>query len=231
MLQKRVAFPYVDTTDLLAILQRDGLMLMSDSSLPSLVALVAGGPIGGSWWGHPRGGEIYHLANQLVDQPDVLLVKLVSTKKTFVHRRLWPAVVAVGQARERWQLDGLTEAPLALLAALDDAGCLAWDEVLPVLPPNAARPTESVNALETRLLIHTSEVHTPSGAHARNLETWSTLVGRVGIDAALPEVAEARRQLETTLAELAGDSVMTARLPWLSHSRSQPVRRRQWPPA
>ena len=191
MLQKRVAFPYVDTTDLLAILQRDGLMLMSDSSLPSLVALVAGGPIGGSWWGHPRGGEIYHLANQLVDQPDVLLVKLVSTKKTFVHRRLWPALVAVGQARERWQLDGLTEAPLALLAALDDAGCLAWDEVLPVLPPNAGRPTESP----------------------------------------LPEVAEARRQLETTLAELAGDSVMTARLPWLSHSRSQPVRRRQWPPA
>ncbi len=221
----------MDITDLLAILQRDGLMLMSDSSLPSLVALVAGGPIGGSWWGHPRGGEIYHLANQLADQPDVLLVKLVSGKKTFVHRRLWPAVVAVGQARERWQLDGLSEAPLALLAALDDAGWLAWDEVLPLLRPYAGRPTESVNALDARVLIHTSEVHTPSGAHARNLETWSALAKRVGIDAALPEVAEARRQLETTFAEIAGDRVMVARLPWLSQSRSQPVRRRQWPPA
>jgi hypothetical protein len=214
----------VDITDLLALLQRDGLMMLSDSSLPSLVGLVAGGPIGGSWWGHPRGGEIYHLSNELAHQPDVLLVKLVSGKQTFVHRRLWPAVVAVGQARERWQLDGLSEAPRALLAALDDAGHLAWDEVGPLLPPHAGRPTESVNALERRLLIHTSEVHTPSGAHARNLETWPTLARRVGIDAALPAVGEAKRQLERALAELGTDRSTLARLPWLSQSRSQPVR-------
>jgi hypothetical protein len=220
----------VDLTDLLAVLDRDGLLLMTDASLPSLVALVAGGPIGGSWWGHPRGGEIYHLANALAHQPDVMLVKLVAGKKTFVHRRLWPAVVAVGQARERWQLDGLSEAYLALLAVLDDVGRLAWDEVPPLLPPSAGRPTEAVNALESRLLIHTSELHTPSGAHARNLETWSSLGSRVGITPPLPSVADGKRQLEFALAELEGDRATRARLPWLIQTRSQPVRTRQWPP-
>src|SRR3989442_9232239 len=101
MLQKRVAFPYVDITDLLAILQRDGLMLMSDSSLPSLVALVAGGPIGGAWGGPPRGGEIYPPPNPPVRPPFVLPGKLGFTKKTFVPPPPWPTPGTGGPAPRR----------------------------------------------------------------------------------------------------------------------------------
>jgi len=76
-------------TRALALLARDGLLLMSDPALPSIVALVAGAPVRGSWWGHPQGRTIYTLANRLIDHPDVLLLKLVAGKDTFVHRSLW----------------------------------------------------------------------------------------------------------------------------------------------
>src|SRR6266566_2986934 len=41
----------VDLSDLLGVLECDGLMLLSDSLLPSLTSFVVGAPIGGSWWG------------------------------------------------------------------------------------------------------------------------------------------------------------------------------------
>ena len=59
----------------------------------SATSLVVSEPLGGSWWGHPRGNEIYHLLNEVAEHPQVLMVKLVSAKVTFVHQRLWPAVV------------------------------------------------------------------------------------------------------------------------------------------
>ncbi|MDA2934727.1 hypothetical protein MYX82_10350, partial [Acidobacteria bacterium AH-259-D05] len=39
-------------------LQTWGLLLESDAILPSVSALVAGAPVRGSWWGHPRGDAI-----------------------------------------------------------------------------------------------------------------------------------------------------------------------------
>jgi len=70
---------------------------------------VAGEPIPGSWWGHSRGDEIYRAANDLADRRDVLLTKLVDGKVTYVHQRLWAAVLTVACSRERWQLDGLPQ--------------------------------------------------------------------------------------------------------------------------
>jgi hypothetical protein len=53
---------------------------------------VAGGPIKGSWWGHPKGQEIFRLAEAVEDSGDVLVCKLIEGKVTYVHRRLWPAL-------------------------------------------------------------------------------------------------------------------------------------------
>ena len=175
---------------------------------------MVGGPIDGSWWGHPRGGDIYRLYNDLADQPQVLLVKLVSGKVTFVHCRLWPAVIAVGQSRERWQLDDLSEAAVALLRLVDDSGQLTWDDMPPLLPPDARSPTASVKVLERRLLIQASEVHTPTGAHAKNLQTWSAWARTVGTAPPLPDVASARQQLEAALEDLNERHAARARLPW-----------------
>ncbi len=61
--------------------------------MPSFADWVAGEKIRGSWWGHRKSHEIFHLAEAVIDSGDVLVCKLVNGKVTFVHRRLWPALV------------------------------------------------------------------------------------------------------------------------------------------
>ena len=62
--------------------------------VPSLADEIAGGPIKGSWWAHPKSQEIFRLTRALRDSDDILVCRLVDGKITFVHRRLWPALVA-----------------------------------------------------------------------------------------------------------------------------------------
>jgi hypothetical protein len=61
--------------------------------VPSLAATVAGEVIRGSWWGHPKGHEIFGLTRALRDWREVLVCRVVGGKVTYVHRRLWPALV------------------------------------------------------------------------------------------------------------------------------------------
>jgi hypothetical protein len=44
---------------------KHGILLLSDSVLPSLVTLIAEEPVRGSWWGHPKGNLIYNLSQIL----------------------------------------------------------------------------------------------------------------------------------------------------------------------
>jgi hypothetical protein len=78
----------------LAFVERHGVVLQAARGpVPSLAEAIAGGPIRGSWWGHPKGHEIFRVAEVVSDSPDVLVCKLVDDKVTYVHRRLWPALV------------------------------------------------------------------------------------------------------------------------------------------
>jgi hypothetical protein len=61
--------------------------------VPSLAEAVAGGPIRGSWWAHEKGGAIFRALGTVGDSPEVLCFRLVGGKLTFVHRRLWPALI------------------------------------------------------------------------------------------------------------------------------------------
>jgi len=61
--------------------------------VPSIAEAIAGEPIRGSWWGHPKGSEIFHALSALGESDDVLCFRLVDRKITFVHRRLWAALV------------------------------------------------------------------------------------------------------------------------------------------
>jgi hypothetical protein len=65
--------------------------------VPSLAEAVAGGKIRGSWWAHPQGRQIYAVTRAIRDCPDVLVCRLVGGKITYVHRRLWPALVRVAK--------------------------------------------------------------------------------------------------------------------------------------
>ena len=73
-----------------------GLWPLTHPHLPSMVAHIAGGPVRGSWWGHPRGREIFNAASALGEHPDCAVLPLIDGRQTFVHRRLFPDVAAVG---------------------------------------------------------------------------------------------------------------------------------------
>jgi len=207
----------VQLEQLLAVLERDGVLLLSDPVLPSVATLVAGGPIGGSWWGHPSGDEIYHLSNELGDHADVLVSKLVSAKVTFVHRRLWPAIVAVGSLRAAWQMDGLSDAARWLLGQVDESGHLAWDDIPPILPPDNRPAVAAIRVIEPRLLVLMRQVHTPTGAHAKELTTWASWADAHGVAAEDP--AQAKHELETVLDELNQRYGAFATLPWQARRR------------
>lgn len=78
----------------LEFVRKHGVVLESARGpVPCLAHAIAGEAIGGSWWGHARGQEIFELSRAVRDCDDVLVCRLVHGKITYVHRRLWPALV------------------------------------------------------------------------------------------------------------------------------------------
>lgn len=78
----------------MAFVRRHGIVLVSAKGpVPRLTEAIAGGPIKGSWWGHSKSHEIFAILEKLGDSPDILVCRLIAGRLTFVHRRLWPAIV------------------------------------------------------------------------------------------------------------------------------------------
>jgi hypothetical protein len=97
--------PRLAPRDALAFVEKHGIVLQAARGpVPSLAEAVAGGPIRGSWWGHPAGQRIFHAAESVVESEDVLVCKLVDGKITYVHRRLWPALVRLASRLGRARL-------------------------------------------------------------------------------------------------------------------------------
>jgi hypothetical protein len=61
--------------------------------VPSLAGAVAGEPIHGSYWAHPKANDIFLCSRAIRKSSDVLVCRLVGGNVTYVHRRLWPALV------------------------------------------------------------------------------------------------------------------------------------------
>src|SRR5262247_1233885 len=97
------------------LLERNGLMLLSGIEIPDVCGVVCTTRPKGSWWSAPEAQEIFNIAEALSDHPDVTVAKLVSRKVTFVHRKLWRELVAVGTAREEWQLTKISASAKRLL--------------------------------------------------------------------------------------------------------------------
>ena len=78
----------------MAFVAEHGIVLQAARGpVPSLAEAIAGGPIRGSWWAHSKGHEIFRVADAVSDDANVLVCRLVEGKITYVHRRLWPALV------------------------------------------------------------------------------------------------------------------------------------------
>ena len=89
----------------LAFVERHGIILQAARGpLPNLAEAITGGAIRGSWWGHPKGKEIFHAVKTIGASHDVLVCKLVEGKITFVHRRLWPALIKLASRFQKEQL-------------------------------------------------------------------------------------------------------------------------------
>ncbi len=103
-------------SEALAFVERHGVVLVSAKGpAPRLTEAIVGGSISGSWWGHPKGRHVYSVLQALAESPDILVCRLVGGKVTFVHRRIWPALVRlaerlppdhVAQVRERHTSSG-----------------------------------------------------------------------------------------------------------------------------
>lgn len=184
-----------------AAIEADGLLMLQDAALPSLVRMIAGDPVRGSWWAHPSGGEIFAVASALDDDPDVATMKLVSGKVTFVHRRLWPAIVAIGRANERWQTEGLGRPARALLERVEQIGELA-------------ATGDDAKLVVARLLAHGTQRHTDAGHHANVLQSWTRFVQLHALDDELPSSAAAREQIERAVKAWALDEAKRVKLPW-----------------
>jgi hypothetical protein len=78
----------------LDFIRKHGVVLeAAHGPVPSLVEAVAGEPVRGNWWSHPKSRAIFAVTRAVRDSDDVLVCRLIKGKVTFVHRRLWPALV------------------------------------------------------------------------------------------------------------------------------------------
>ena len=97
----------------LAFAKRHGVVLQAARGpVPSLAEAVAGSAIRGSWWSHPKGHEIFRVAAGVCASPEVLVCKLVNGKVTYIHRRLWPALVKLASRFRKEQLAKVWNEPI-----------------------------------------------------------------------------------------------------------------------
>jgi hypothetical protein len=192
--------------DLLERLQEFDLLLDTDPKFPSVTGFVAGDTGGRSWWAHPQAKQMYGLSCGLRDHPDVLLVKLISGKLTFVNRPLWPAIVAIGTAREPWQMDGLSKEARALLKKTDLQG-------------KVESSGNAVRELEIRLLVRATSVHTERGFHMKEVQSWAAWARSAELGKVKLTPAEAKAQLEAVVAGLNQQCGARGTLPWQAKRR------------
>jgi hypothetical protein len=96
--------------DPIQFVEQQGVVLESaKGSRPNLAEAVAGEPIRGNWWGHQKGSAIFRATRAVRDSSDVLVCRLLDGKVTYVHRRLWPAIVRLADSLDRTKLTAIHE--------------------------------------------------------------------------------------------------------------------------
>jgi hypothetical protein len=101
-------------TRALAFVREHGVVLEAGTGpVPSLAQEIVGAPIRGSWWAHPRSQEIFGLTRAVRGSEEVLVCRLVEGKVTYVHRRLWPALVRAAKRFPKKRLARIRESHTA----------------------------------------------------------------------------------------------------------------------
>src|ERR1041384_1144953 len=99
----------------LSFVETNGIVLESAHGRVATFADFVAGERVSRWWSHPKGRLIFALTRAIRDSTDVLTCRLVDGKVTYIHRRLWPALVKLsgelathdlGAIREEHSPDG-----------------------------------------------------------------------------------------------------------------------------
>lgn len=159
-------------TKVLKAVEQNRLLMQADSKLPSVVTLVVGKPVRGSWWGHPMGNAIHIVNTVLKEHPDVISTYLVSRKVTFIHRHAWPALFGVALCGEPWQSRDLGPLARRILGYVKRKQSVRADDASVFGELTKAERRASIRELERRLLVHSTDTHTGTGTHAKTLQTW-----------------------------------------------------------
>lgn len=94
----------------LAFVNERGVVLESGRGpVPSLAEAIAGDAIRGTWWNHPKSRAIFRATRAVRDSADILVCRLLGGKITYVHRRLWPALVRLADGIGPGRLDAIRE--------------------------------------------------------------------------------------------------------------------------
>ncbi len=167
-------------SDALKLVREHGLLTLTPAGAGlSLVESIAGEPLKGSRWGRPASERISEVATALGASPEVLVLRLVGGKVTFLHRALWPALVRIARDPERVAeaLRGLSPGAVRLHEEVERLGEVRLDELArePAWPAERDL-TRAARELEIALLVHGASVHTERGRPAIALRSWARAV-------------------------------------------------------
>jgi hypothetical protein len=100
----------VTSNNAIDFVRSHGIVLESARGPVAILAeAVAGERIQGGWWGHPKGHDIFAAVRAVRDSPDVLVCRLLGGKVTYIHRRLWAAVVRLADKLDKDLLVAIRE--------------------------------------------------------------------------------------------------------------------------
>lgn len=194
-----------------AELERHGMLLLHDRTLPSVTALletrISGSRPFASW----RSGPLAEFVRLAIERADLHRagLKLVSGKDTLVAPRLFGELAAIGWAGAPWQLDGLSEPARALLEAVEESDGAV------LISQRELRPL--ARELERRVLVHASDIRTSDGETHTSLWAWSAWASEVGVRPPFPDPTDATDAFDEIIADW-GPAAKKASLPW--HTRA-----------
>jgi hypothetical protein len=176
-------------------IRRERLVMLSPTeNLPSVAKFIGGKNVTAKWWSHPKGNEIHNASQVLFSDPDILALKLVEGKVTFVHRTLWPILLslALNPERKLSQTSSLDDSAEKLLTLVNSSPTLRLDFLAPDWKGGAKRLKRDRVKLENRGLALTHDEHTDQGIHQTVIESWEHFRKRNKIKTSeLPSVFEA----------------------------------------
>lgn len=98
------------TPEAFDFVRKHGIVLESARGpVRSLAERIAGEPIRGSWWSHPKGREIFRLTRLIREWGEVVVCRLIDGKVTYVHRALWAGLVTAAKRFPKRNLAAIQE--------------------------------------------------------------------------------------------------------------------------